>query len=347
MGNKSRLRLASLLGTLWLGLATANATTFLQFQSTYLGGGWFQYQLNVLNDPFFTEADVVGFSVNFTNQIDRGALPTGWTDGSGNANWTTTNSYPLRPYELTFLVRSSETSYRLGLATNLDGAIILVSLWLADFNPLPIISGNIVGFAMMPCLVPCSPAEADGSPTNLVYDLKLLPDITINRLIQNDGEIYGVDFTWTNSSTFVLQGSTNLNAWTNIAYVWSWPPETIWTTNTPLNAYGQFFRVALVANGHTTNLPPLTASLSLTSRSVAKASLPTAMPRVTGCQIAGGNVEVNVATQPGQIVQVQAMDARGTVRQIQPVTATGGSATVSFNPASLPSPVYFQAVAVP
>lgn len=198
----------------------------------------------------------------------------------------------------------------------------------------------------MPCLVPCSPAEADGSPTNFVYDLKLLPDITINQLIQTNGEIYGVDFTWTNSSTFVLQGTPDLSNWTNIAYLWSYPPETVWTTNVPLNAYGSFFRLALVADGHANNLPPLTSSLALAPKSRAKANLAVTTPRVTGCQFAQGKVLVTLATQSGQMLQVQAMNSNGTVRQAQQVTATGASATVSFDPASLPSPVFFQAVAI-
>jgi hypothetical protein len=350
MSKKTTLGLPLVLGLLWLGSGTAGATTFLQLQSTYLGDGWFQYQMNVLNDPFFAEADVVGFGVNFTNQIEPGTLPAGWVVAQGGgANWETTDSYPSRPYELTFLVRSSETSYRLGVATNWDGAFVLFSLVLTEVYPgvgSGIISGNIVGYALMPCLVPCSPEEADGSPTNFVYDLKLLPDVTLNQLIQTNGQIYGVDFTWDAESTFVLQGTTDLNNWTNIAYIWSYPPETVWTTNAALNAYGQFFRVALVADGYSTNLPPLTSNLVLTPKTLAKAGVTSTLPRVTSCQFAGGKVVVNIASQSGETVQVQAVDSHRAIRQTQQVVAQGASATVNFDTASLPSPVFFQAVAI-
>lgn len=350
MSKKTALGLPLLLGLLWLGSSGANATTFLRLQSTCLGDGWFQYQMSVLNDPFFTEADVVGFGVNFTNQINQGALPAGWVVAQGGgANWEATNSYSSRPYELTFLARSSETSYRLGVATNWDGAVVLLSLYLTEFNPLNlsgVFSANIVGYALMPCLIPCGPGEADGSPTNIVYDLKLLPDVTLNQLIQTNGQIYGVDFTWDAESTFVLQGTTDLNIWTNIAYIWSYPPETVWTTNAALNAYGQFFRVALVADGHSTNLPPLTSNLALAPKALAKAGVASTLPRVISCQFASGKVVVSIASQSGQAVQVEAVDSRRIVRQTQQVVAQGTSVTVSFDAASLPNPVFFQAIAV-
>ena len=350
MSKRSMLGPSFLLGLLWLGLANAGATTFLTLQSTYLGDGWFQYQMNVLNDPFFTAVQISGFGVNFTNQIDQGNLPSDWNAYSnGVANWSGPDNYPSRPYELTYLVRSSETSYRLALNTNYDGAIVLFSLFLSEDCPGVadgIVSANLVGYAQLPCLVPCSPEEADGSPTNYVYDLKFLPDIAINRLIQTNGDIYGVDFTWESDSTFVLQGTADLSNWTNITYLWSYPPETVWTTNVPLNTRGLFFRVALVADGYQTNLPPLTSSLALIPKASVTASLTATTPHVTGCRFAQGKMVVNVATQSGQTVQVQALDSHRVVRRSQSVTASGSSATVTFDAASLPSPVFFQAVAV-
>jgi len=352
MSKKTPLGLPLLLSLLWLGPGTACATTFLQLQSTCLGDGWFQYQMTVLNDPFFTEADITELDIHFTNQIDQSNGAQDWVNtGSSNSvsSWAFTNGYPARPYAETFLIRSSETSYRLGVATNLDGAIVLLSLYCADLYPgiaAGTISVNIVGYAMMPCLIPCSPEDADGSPTNFVYDLKLLPDVVINQLIQSNGEIQGVDFTWDSASTFLLQGTADFNNWTNIAYIWSYPPETVWTTNVSLGDYGQFFRVALVADGHSTNLPPLTSHLALAPKAIAKAGVASTTPRVTGCQFAKGRMAVNIATQPGQTVQVQAVDSHGTVKQTQRTTAQGTSAAVSFDAASLPSPVFFQAVAI-
>lgn len=331
-----------------LGCGTAKATTFLTLQSTYLGNGWFQYQMNVLNDPFFTKANITGLGINFTNQIDQVDGTNGWSYQETNG-WEFTNGYPARPYSETFLIRSSATSYRLGLATNVDGAIVLMSLVLTEMYPgiaEGFISGNIVGYAMMPCLVPCDAAEADGSPTNFTYVLKLLPDVSINQLIQTNGNIYGVDFTWDSDSTFLLQGSTDLNNWTNTAYIWSYPTETVWTTNTPLNDYGQFFRVSLIADGHATNLPPLASAFTMASKTKAKANMSSTTLRVIGSQFVNGKFLVNVATQSGQMVLVQAVNSRGTICQSQQVTAKATSATATFDVGNLPNPVFFNAVAV-
>jgi hypothetical protein len=335
---------------LWLGSGTAEATTFLRLQSTFLGDGWFQYQMSVMNDPFFTEADITWAGINFTNEIDQIEDSTNWIYAGRNepySSWLFTNGIPARPYTETFLIRSSETSYRLAGGTNGQGALILMSLYPAGIYPgmaSGVFSQNIVGYANTPCLIPCRPEDADGSPTNFVYDLKLLPDIEINHLVQGPSGFDGVDFTWGFKSTFLLQGTMDYNRWTNIAYLWSSPPETVWSTNQSLGDYGQFFRMELVSDGYATNLPPLSRAGSVT-KVAAKAGAATT--RVSGCKLAGGQIVLNFATQPGQHVQLDAMNANGTVLQKQQVLSTGQSATVCFDAASLPSPVFFQAVLVP
>ena len=294
------------LAGLFLGWGPGRANTFLELQSAYLGDGWFQYRLSVLNDPFFTAADITEFSVNFLNEIDHDGDTTNWSNTSWNSNqsvWAFTNGIPGRPYVETFAIRSSETSFRLAPQTNGQGAVVVLSLVLAELDPFwsSAFSGNIVGFADLPCLVPCAAADADGSPTNFVYDLKLLPDIQINHLIQTNGGIYGVDFSWDYAATFVLQGSSDLNNWTNITYLWSNPPETAWTTNQTLNAYGSFFRLEEVAGRITTNLPPLNAPLSASmgAKAAALAGAASTRPSVTGCRLENGKMVVSLSAVPG------------------------------------------------
>lgn len=344
--------ISSLLLVFLLELGNSLATTFLQFDSTYLGDGWFQYQMQVMDDPFFIEADIEGFSVNFPNEIDHSTNLQNWTNSSSannHSSWSFSQSIPPRPYSEVFLVRSSETSFRMGQYGG-DGAMVLFSLFPTEFNPLAlsgIISGNIVGYAFFPCLVPCNPDQADGSPTNASYALKLVPDVNIKQLIQSNGVVSGVDVVWDFDCTFVLQASRNLAAWTNIAYIWSTPPETLWITNMPLNNFGQFFRVALAAVEHTTNLPPINANVLPAKRAVSPASLTAAIPRVAGCQITQGKVAVNVVTAPNQNYTVSAVNSHKAVLATQSLNATGDSGTVYFDATSLPTPVFFQVASVP
>ena len=259
--------------------------------------------------------------------------------------WVLTNRPPpVRPYTETFLMRSSETSWKLQTDNPNPpgpGAIIAGGLsWNEAIAPSEL-SGALF-YAGMACLVPCSPEEADGSPTNFTYVLKLVPDVAINGLIQTNGNVFGMDFTWGYDSTFLLQGSTNLNDWTNIAYVWSYPPETVWTTNTPLNNYGQFFRVELVADGHSTNLPPLSSALATSAKT--KTGVSPETPTVTSSRFAGGKILVNVAGQSGQTISVQALDSHGAVRVAQSVVVQETSATVGFDATKLPNPVFFKVV---
>jgi len=85
-----------------LGLENSFATTFLQFDSTYLGDGWFQYHMQMMDDPFFTEADITALQINFTNQIDSStSSQDGWTNTSSDFNsstWDFSQNIPSRPY---------------------------------------------------------------------------------------------------------------------------------------------------------------------------------------------------------------------------------------------------------
>lgn len=331
----------------WIGQVSVPATTFLELQSTCLGNGWFQYRMSVKNDPFFTEANIEDLEINFTNQIDQGVNPDNWTNGFfGNeySTWAPSTSLPQpRPYEETFLIRSSETGYRLGAMTNVDGAIVILSLAFSDFYPYSspsVFSANVVGYAMMPALVPCSPDRADNSPTNFVYDLKLVPDVAISHLLQNDGQTYGVDFNWDTNSTFLLQGTSDLNNWTNIAYIWSTPPETVWTTNQNLNGYGNFFRLAMVAGYHATNLPPISSNLAPVPKAVSHGFFPSLV--ITSCKLAGGQIVLSFNSQPGQAYVVQALDVNQVVRQTQQLPSQGLSTIASFSSASLPTPAFFR-----
>jgi hypothetical protein len=124
-----------------------------------------------------------------------------------------------------------------------------------------------------------------------------------------------------------------------------YPPETVWTTNAPLNNDGQFFRVELVADGYATNLPPLASALAFPAES--KAAISLATPRVASCRPVNGKIAVTVAAQPGQAVLVQAMGRHGAILQAQQAVAHASSVTVSFDASTLPSPVFFQATLVP
>jgi hypothetical protein len=330
---------------LFISLEVSKATTFLTLQSTYLGNGWFQYQMNVMNDPFFNEVDIDTFSVEFTNQIDQSTTSTNYAFNgtNGYSDWTLTNwPPPLRPFTETFLVRSSNTSWRLAsVSTNVSafGAIITGGLgWNTTYLP----DNGALFYAEMSCLVPCDAADADGSPTNYIYALKLVSDITINNLIQTNGNIYGLDFVWGYDSTFLLQASMDMNNWTNVAYIWSYPPETIWTTNTPLNSYGQFFRVELAANGYETNPPPLSSALVMPSKT--KASISSAAPKVIGTKFVSGKIVVNVSAQSGQLVSVEALNSHGAICATHSVTIRETSATATFDVANLPNPVFFDAI---
>jgi hypothetical protein len=100
----------------------------------------------MMNDPFFFGVDISGPEINFTNQIAQGGDSTNW-------------SCAPRPCVKTFLIRSTETSFKLATrSTNAPGpATFLFALTPSSYYPgmaLGFYAPDLVGYASVPCLIP-------------------------------------------------------------------------------------------------------------------------------------------------------------------------------------------------
>jgi len=343
---KSRTNSFALLMAIFLlGAGQAIATTIQEIESTYLGDGWFKYRMKQLYDPFFLEADITSFGILFTNAVEFGATPANWSHNAADAaTWDNNGPFPEPlPNEQTFLVRSSFNSYK--LATNV---ISLYSLFTAaDLFPSDtgsgVVSKNVVGYAMVLCLVPCPPEEADGSPTNFFNTVKLIPDITIKQLLVAPSP--GLIFDWENDSTVLLQGSSDMVTWSNVTYILGSAPETTWYASRPMSDFGNYFRLQLVAGYQTTNLPPLSpTSTPQPLHATRTAQAPTTTPRVGGCRPNGATVAVTILTDPGQTGQVRVLNSAGVTLQTQSFSAVSNSVVVNFPAKGLPNPIFFEAV---
>lgn len=308
-----------------------------------LGDGWFQYDVKVLYDPFFLEADLTQFAINITNGVDieLGTMPTNWNATPNlTASWSFTGTNAqTRPNEQIFLMHSSATNYMLG--TN---ATSIVSLVTSDIYPPGVVSGNTVGYINVPCLLPCPPQLADHSPTNHLETIVLIDDPVIKKLLVGPST-YGIVFDWVGDSTEVLQASRDLNNWTNITYLFGTNGETVWTTNQHLLDHGQYFRLLLAAGFQTTNVAPLSEASLRTSPAIKSLSAATGNPRVLGCKLQGDVMSVQVAAVPGQSGQVRMLNFHGVVLQTQPFNAVSNSVVVNFSAGNVSGAVLFQAVA--
>ena len=228
---------------------TATSSTFVELESTYLGNGWFQYRVKMFPELFFEQqALFAGGTVSFTNRTDTGPVPEGWEFASADqqsAFWGYTNVSVLQPMpcEQVFLARSSETAFKLG-----SQFYVSYSIWPASWLHSPYFFGNIVGYVRLPCLVPCPPAEADGSPTNYLTSFEMFPDVRISGLSP-----FTISYDWENDCTVLIQASQKLAAWTNVAYAFGSSGTATWTSSVPLSTYGSCFRVGLVSLRRETN----------------------------------------------------------------------------------------------
>jgi hypothetical protein len=332
---------ALLLSICLLVAGRTQAITFETVESTYLGDGWFQYDVKVFYDPFFLEADLVEFGIIMTNGVDAesGATPANWNTTTNIVTWAYTGPYPQsRPNEQIFLMHSSATNYMLG--TN---AISLTSLVTSEIFPAGVVSANMVGYATVPCLLPCPPEMADHSPTNHLETIVFVPDLVINKLMAGPS-VYGLTFDWSSDSTDLLQASPDMIHWTNVTYLWGTAGETLWTTNQHLLDHGRYFRLLLAAGLQTTNVAPI-SEVPVLKTSAAIKTLGSNSARVTGCKVLGDIVSVQVATASGQSCQVRMLNTHGAVLQTQSFTAASNSVVVNFSTKNVTGPILFQAVA--
>lgn len=320
------------------GITEARARVFTELESTYLGDGWFQYRFKTMEDPFFRSVDMGSLYLPFLHPVEAGPTPphctnvmSGWTNNS--LEFAYDQTFPqVRPYEKVFLVRSAERHFKREFS-----ALFTVSLEIYE-NLLygNVVSANIVGYATMTNLVPCIAEEADGSPTNFVSRLELIPDVKITGLIMSNEAVHGLSYAWDNHATMRLEASPDLEHWTNVAYIYGTPPTTTWTTNQSLNRFGNYFRVGLIANYHTTNLPPLNRS----SRTLA--APPPAPVEVLGLRPIPTGATAVIRAPATTRCQITLTDKAGKILATRTVTATGGQDEVKFALDTQPGTLFVQ-----
>jgi hypothetical protein len=316
----------------------------IELESTYLGDGWFRYRLTTVDDPFFAFFDLGSLSATFENRAEYGPTPDDWgtsTNFAGATAWEPIGPVlpgsQVRPYERTFLVRSLSRHFRQQVS-----ALITMSFGTVGGYHGYATSINIVGYVNINALVPCPESEADGSPTNLLTKVSIinLPDVEILSLVRNGAATHGVTFRYDEASTLRLDGTADFRSWNKIAYLYCDAGVTTWTTNQPLDTFGNFYRLLLVAEGHVTNLPPLNASSSPGPLFVSANANPMKVPR---CAPVADGVEVTIATQPGNTYEISLLDGSARPVQSQSLTASSEVATVHFSTKPLRSVVLIQA----
>src|ERR1051326_1137960 len=225
-----------------VGLNAAFCRDIVEVESRYTGNGCFQYTVRTLEDPFVTDIYLGNLIPQpFTNYVSS-ILPPHWTNFVSDGQWWgiayDVSSPQPRLNGISFSICSSSTSFRRGPY----GFQTVFAVLLADCFRIRYISG----YHNLPCLVPCAPEEADGSESQLVSRFELIPDLIINQLILTNGEVYGLTFSGVSLENIELQGSPDLTNWTVIARFAGSSPG-MWTTNSALNAYGEFFRLRAVS----------------------------------------------------------------------------------------------------
>lgn len=88
------------------------------------------------------------------------------------------------------------------------------------------------------------------APTNLLASFEIIPNLKIDALLVTNSGPDGLTFSWRFNSTVRVEGTSDLLTWPPVAYALGSAPTTTWTSSIPLNNYGNYFRLGLVATEH-------------------------------------------------------------------------------------------------
>ena len=299
-------------------------------ESTYLGEGMFRYRIHTFDDPFFNYLYVFSFGIHGVTATNLGVNPPHW---SSNLQPTAVlwdfvgqpAGNQVRPYTATFTMQSSLTNFRrkdLGAFVTME-----LSTVGAYHGHTEAFSGG--GYWNADVLVPCAPEDADGSSTNLlaVGPFGGPADIRIVELLRQGDSVMGVKYDYAETNTVRLEASRDMLSWTNVAYIYGGRPTTSWTNSTPLNAYGNYFRLRLVAEGHAPSVPPLSAAAGFNAASSGASD---SSGRILSCVPSRNSVTVRFQAVPGRRYKVSSMDGAFNVREQREVIAASDTESVSL-----------------
>ncbi len=178
----------------------------------------------------------------FTNRIDANTPPAGWTESPETDTFLWGKDDQLvahnLPFEMTMIARSSSSGFR--TETNF---FVAYALWLQGWiAPSGLLSQNIVGYVKLPALVPCEPAEADGSPEELIASYEMFPD---PEIVEMGGDF--LRYFWPSSNTVVIEASYDLESWSDVVQMVGHGGTTTWNSAQSLDVFGSYFRIGLIA----------------------------------------------------------------------------------------------------
>ena len=231
----------------FLAPMVAGAADFLQVESSYIGDGWFQYRVKLEKDAYYEGAQIGALSVPCAGRTEYGVDPTDWSSNSSVADqafWSfDTMQVQGRPYERTFLVRSSHTTFK---TVDLSIQVTYVATPKTQLQTSQVT--QIAGVMNLRGVIPCPPGEADASAVSFMEAVALRDDVRISSIVIENGVPTQLTYNWTFDSTVALEASFDLETWTHVATISGDAGMTQWDVTVPIQNLGQFYRLTLLAN---------------------------------------------------------------------------------------------------
>jgi thiosulfate/3-mercaptopyruvate sulfurtransferase len=232
-----------------VGLSPAYSAKLVTLDSEYLGDGAFEYRLTYDQVPFLERCGLSNFSLPFPSYDSVLQEPADWQRAPGfpttpqatasllwlnsQTNWNN------EAYQCAFRVRSQKSAFKLGTCQ-----VKNVLHW-NDWAEPVVYPARIQETLTLKCLVPCDPAQSDGSPTLYQDGGSDFPEVRITQWSVLNLNSLRLGITARAGLPLCLESSADLRAWTRAGLVAGSGTVALWTANHEQAGPFQFYRASV------------------------------------------------------------------------------------------------------
>ncbi len=227
-------------------LRTGYAGNLVTLDSEYLGGGILEYRLACNAEPCVERCGLSSFSLSFHGFDGVVQEPGDWQraptfpmppQSEATLEWLhSQTNWESLPYQCVFRVRSEKTAFRLGSAQ------VTNALHWHDWAQPPNYREHIQESLTLSCLVPCDPAQSDGSPSFYQDAGSNFPEINVPSCHLVSPESLQLEIASRPGLPLCLEATADLHSWRRVGFVEGSGLVTPWTVNTAGTGSHQFYR---------------------------------------------------------------------------------------------------------
>ena len=232
-----------------LNVRGAHASNLVMLDSEYLGDGIFEYRLTCNAQPYLERSGLSNFSLSFPGFDGVVQEPGDWQRApefptapqeQASLRWLhSQTNWQTLPYQCAFRLRTQKTGFNLGTCQ-----VNNVLHWNDWAEPIAYRT-RVQETLTLKCLVPCDPAQSDGSPTLYHEGGSDFPEIRFAQCYMLSPDLLRLGVSARVGLPLCIESTADLVAWDRVGFVAASGPVTLWTANHAQAGPFQCYRAAV------------------------------------------------------------------------------------------------------